>query len=435
MADSAIYVRATGVAGVDAAVDTEQLTVGAKVVERQRIEVTGASAAEIARVIQSAPAGTEFALVVRPIPSGTQDVNIVGGGVTISPGDIEIGAVEVKNATTDDRLSISAAGAAKVDGSAVTQPMSAAALPLPTGAATEATAVAASAKLPASLGQKAMAASLPVVIASDQGTVPVLLTSDASGLLATENTLAARLTQSDFDTKAGSLTETAPATDTASSGLNGRLQRIAQRITSLIASTLGFSVNAGNADATTLRVTTAADGTLNTNLGALADAVITTDTTGSLSGKIRGLVKWAFERMPAALGQGTKAQGLRVTLPSDQDPVPVYGARARGNKSRNTITLSGTAAETTLLAAVASTYLDLVAVIAINTSATAVRVDFRDDTGGSVVFALQIPAGETRDFVVVDEPIEQVASNKNWTAQCAATVADVRIFAMAVKKT
>ena len=33
----------------------------------------------------------------------------------------------------------------------------------------------------------------------------------------------------------GSLTETAPTTDTASSGLNGRLQRIAQRLTSLIA--------------------------------------------------------------------------------------------------------------------------------------------------------------------------------------------------------
>lgn len=32
----------------------------------------------------------------------------------------------------------------------------------------------------------------------------------------------------------GSLTETAPATDTASSGLNGRLQRIAQRLTSWI---------------------------------------------------------------------------------------------------------------------------------------------------------------------------------------------------------
>lgn len=37
-------------------------------------------------------------------------------------------------------------------------------------------------------------------------------------------------------TALGSLTETAPANDTASSGLNGRLQRIAQNITTLIAS-------------------------------------------------------------------------------------------------------------------------------------------------------------------------------------------------------
>lgn len=35
--------------------------------------------------------------------------------------------------------------------------------------------------------------------------------------------------------RAGIITETAPATDTASSGINGRLQRVAQRITSLIA--------------------------------------------------------------------------------------------------------------------------------------------------------------------------------------------------------
>jgi hypothetical protein len=47
--------------------------------------------------------------------------------------------------------------------------------------------------------------------------------------------LSTRLDTADFDTKVGSLTEAAPASDTASSGLNGRLQRIAQRITSLIA--------------------------------------------------------------------------------------------------------------------------------------------------------------------------------------------------------
>lgn len=41
-------------------------------------------------------------------------------------------------------------------------------------------------------------------------------------------------TQNTQNTRIGDLTETAPGTDTASSGLNGRLQRIAQRITSLI---------------------------------------------------------------------------------------------------------------------------------------------------------------------------------------------------------
>lgn len=48
-----------------------------------------------------------------------------------------------------------------------------------------------------------------------------------------------RLTENDgsdgaIAAKLGSLTETAPASDTASSGLNGRLQRIAQRLTTLI---------------------------------------------------------------------------------------------------------------------------------------------------------------------------------------------------------
>ena len=51
---------------------------------------------------------------------------------------------------------------------------------------------------------------------------------------ATETTVGTRLSESDFDTKIGSLTETTPASDTASSGLNGRLQRIAQRLTSMI---------------------------------------------------------------------------------------------------------------------------------------------------------------------------------------------------------
>lgn len=83
---------------------------------------------------------------------------------------------------------------------------------------------------PSSIGQKTKAGSLSVVLASDSDALPV---SAASLPLPTgASTLAEQQTQS---TRIGDVTETAPGTDTASSGLNGRLQRIAQRITSLIA--------------------------------------------------------------------------------------------------------------------------------------------------------------------------------------------------------
>lgn len=63
---------------------------------------------------------------------------------------------------------------------------------------------------------------------------------------ATQTTLATRLSESDFDIKTGSLTEVAPTTDTASSGLNGRLQRIAQRLTSIIALIPSALTGSGN---------------------------------------------------------------------------------------------------------------------------------------------------------------------------------------------
>ena len=163
-------------------------------------------------------------------------------------------------------------GTVAVSNFPATQPVSAAALPLPTGASTEATLALIKAKtdnIPA-LGQALAVASTPVVLTAAQistltpqtnaltdtqlratpipvsGTVTVdtsLLATSANQ--ATEITaLGTLLTTSDFDTKTGSLTETAPATDTASSGLNGRLQRIAQRLTSLITA-LGSPFQAG----------------------------------------------------------------------------------------------------------------------------------------------------------------------------------------------
>ena len=98
-----------------------------------------------------------------------------------------------------------------IGASPATVPVSAVALPLPSGAATEAT------------------------LASVDAAVADVATETTLATRASEATLATRLSEADFDTKTGSLTEAAPGTDTASSGLNGRLQRIAQRITSLIA--------------------------------------------------------------------------------------------------------------------------------------------------------------------------------------------------------
>lgn len=57
--------------------------------------------------------------------------------------------------------------------------------------------------------------------------------------------------------------------------------------------------------------------------GVNADTAVVTDAAGSISGKLRGLIKWAFERMPASLGQKVMTASLPVVLASDQSAVSV----------------------------------------------------------------------------------------------------------------
>jgi hypothetical protein len=119
------------------------------------------------------------------------------------------------------------------------------------------------------LGQKISANSTPVVLASDQ------TLSLPSGAATSAN-------QSTEITALGSLTETAPATDTASSGLNGRLQRIAQRITSLI-NALGNPFQVG----------------------------------GVIGNTAFGITNWLGSTAPT-IGQKTSANSIPVTIASDQ---------------------------------------------------------------------------------------------------------------------
>lgn len=123
---------------------------------------------------------------------------------TFSTGDIEIGAVEIKNGTDDTRAAVGAGAAANA---------------LRVVTATDDTVHGPTTE---------SAAASPAATAGLNGVLKGLWTA--------------------FNSLAGALTETAPASDTASSGLNGRLQRIAQRLTSLIAQ---FPASLGTSKAAT----------------------------------------------------------------------------------------------------------------------------------------------------------------------------------------
>lgn len=111
------------------------------------------------------------------------------------------------------------------------------------------------------------------------------LVPTAADGLATETTLAGVLTTSDFDTKIGSLTETAPTTDTASSGVNGRLQRIAQRLTSLIALLPAALTGSGNFKVAVVE-STAAQAVTNANLDAGLSTLLTTSDFDTKAGSL-----------------------------------------------------------------------------------------------------------------------------------------------------
>lgn len=70
--------------------------------------------------------------------------------------------------------------------------------------------------------------------------------------------------------------------------------------------------------------TTIADGADSAE-GVTTDAAVISDAAGTISAKLRGLIKWAFERMPASLGSKTSASSLPVVIASDQVAVAVTG--------------------------------------------------------------------------------------------------------------
>lgn len=128
--------------------------------------------------------------------------------------------------------------------------------------------------------------------------------------------------------------------------------------------------------ATSGGATTIADGS-DVAEGATTDAAVVTDVAGTVSGKLRGLVKWAFERMPASLGQKAMANSLPVVIASDQSAVPVSGTVSTGgltdSELRATpVPVSGTVAVTNAA----------LSVVGGGAEATALRVTVASDSTG-----------------------------------------------------
>ena len=100
-----------------------------------------------------------------------------------------------------------------------------------------------------------------------------------------------------------------------------------------------------------------------------------------------------------------------------------------------TTTLSATVTETTIVTAgAAGVFNDLIMLIVSNTStATTTRIDFRDTTAGTVLFSLISIGGQQPVGFALPIPIPQTTAATNWTAQCATSTTDIRIYAVYAK--
>lgn len=113
--------------------------------------------------------------------------------------------------------------------------------------------------------------------------------------------------------RVGIITETAPASDTASSGLNGRLQRIAQNITSLIAATLKVNLVPATTGGLTISSTLIAAGTNATSVKASAGQLYKVEITNN-SANIGYLKLYNTAGTPTA-GSGTPV--IRLMVPGN----------------------------------------------------------------------------------------------------------------------
>jgi hypothetical protein len=278
-------------------------------------KLTSIDAKTPALVSGAVPVSQNITKGLGAVDSNTQRVTLASDGPAVTG----IQSIDAKTpALVSNRV--------PVDGSGVTQPISAASLPLPSGAATEATLSALNSKYPA-LGQQTMASSSSVVIASNQSTIPAnLITVTSSGNITTQN-----LVPSGIAT-AGS------AIEISLSGAIG----LSIQVTGTYTGALSLQ---GTSDGTTW-ITIGGTPLLNVGTGALS-ANIPSATQSIFQSEVAGFVKARITALAAVTGtavitlignQNTSIVGLDTALPSGSNIIGALTA----NQSVNIAQVGGT---------------------------------------------------------------------------------------------
>lgn len=364
--------------------------------------------------------------------AGTVSENVTqwnGNTVDTNSGNKSAGTLRVTLAT--DQVALT--NALKTDGSAVTQPVSAASLPLPTGAATLA-------KQPA-LGT-AGTASADVI--SVQG-IASMTALKVDGSAVTQPVSAASLPLP----SGASTAAKQPALGTAGTASADviTVQGIASMTPMQVSQATAASLNATVVGTGTFATQSAQSGawtvqpgnTANTTAWKVDGSAVTQPVDGATASGS------AIANPPVTIGGRaattnptpvTDGQVVNAMLSKHGKLVTVDGAPRELRKSQKA-TLSNTTAETTIITAGAAGVMnDVHGLILANTGATTTKVDIRDATAGTIIATIEVPTGETRGFMLpAGSGIAQTTAANNWTAQCTAATTAMEVTALYIQTT
>ncbi len=172
----------------------------------------------------------------------------------------------------------------------------------------------------------------------------------------------------------------------------------------------------------------AVNGTVSVDLGSNNDVQGMAAHDAGVSGNPLLIGAEARTTLPTAVGNGDA-----VRLQADDQGVLITSNTPRNLISTARVALT-TTTETTVLAAIAATFIDLTDIILSNSSGSAVTVDIRDSTAGTIRLTLHLAATGGGASINLRTALPQATANNNWTAQLSAAVSTVYVTLIGLRK-